>query len=70
MGRKNWLFFGSPAGGERAATIATIIENCRMQGLDPYAYLLDTVSALHAGRTDYAALTPQAVAIARDAEVA
>ena len=70
VGRKNWLFFGSAAGGERAAIIATIIENCRRQDLDPYAYLLDTVAALHAGRTDYTALTPQAVAMQRDAGAA
>ena len=66
IGRKNWLFFGSPAGGERAATIATIIENCRSQHLDPYRYLCDTVAALHTGRTDYAALTPQAIAALHD----
>ncbi len=64
IGRKNWLFFGSQAGGERAAIVATLIENCRIQGLDPYAYLLDTVSHLHRGRTDYDALTPRAVALA------
>lgn len=66
IGRKNWLFLGSHAGGERAAIIATIIENCRMQGLNPFTYLLDTVSVLHQGRTDYHALTPAAVATARD----
>jgi transposase len=70
VGRKNWLFFGSPAGGERAATIATIIDNCRQQDLDPYRYLCDTVAALHAGRTDYPALTPQAVAAQHDAGAA
>lgn len=70
VGRKNWLFFGSEAGGERAATIATIIENCRMQDLDPYRYLCDTVAALHAGRKDYAALTPQAMAAQCDAGAA
>jgi transposase len=70
VGRKNWLFFGSEAGGERAALIATVIENCRMQHLDPYRYLCDTVAAMHAGRTDYAALTPQAVAAQTDAGAA
>jgi hypothetical protein len=70
VGRKNWLFFGSEAGGERAAIIATIIENCRMQDLDPYRYLHTAVAALHTGRTDYAALTPQAVAAVNDAGVA
>ena len=66
VGRKNWLFFGSPAGGERAAILATLIENCRMQHLDPVNYLLTTVNALHAGRTDYHALTPRAAAQALD----
>lgn len=68
VGRKNWLFLGSNAGGERAATIATIIENCRMQAIDPFAYLINTVAQLHAGRRDYAALTPQATAAYRDAQ--
>jgi transposase len=66
IGRKNWLFFGSPAGGERAAAIGTIIENCRQQHLDPYRYLCDTIAALHTGTTDYAALTPRAVAERQD----
>jgi len=70
VGRKNWLFVGSATGGERAATLATLIENCRLQGLDPYAYLCDTVAALHQGRTDYHALTPRAAAQSRDARIA
>jgi hypothetical protein len=70
IGRKNWLFFGSAAGGERAATIATIIDNCRRADLDPYCYLSDTIAALNAGRTDYAALTPHALAHTHDAGIA
>jgi transposase len=70
IGRKNWLFFGSPAGGERAAIIATLIENCRMQAIDPNAYLRDTIAALHRGDTDHAALTPQAYAQTHDARAA
>ncbi|MBA3684540.1 MAG: IS66 family transposase [Planctomycetes bacterium] len=62
VGRKNWLFIGSHAGGERAAIVATLIENCRMQGIDPYAYMLDTAALLHRGCTDYDALTPLAQA--------
>jgi transposase len=60
IGRKNWLFFGSEAGGERAAVLATLIENCRMQGLDPDAYLREVVATLHRGCTDYPSLTPHA----------
>lgn len=70
IGRKNLLFFGSLAGGERAAAISTIIENCRMQDIDPYGYLLETVAALHRGCTDYHALTPHAAAQAQDARSA
>ena len=59
IGRKNWLFIGSQKAGERAATLATLIENCRSNGLDPSAYLRDTVAALHRGVTDYDVLTPR-----------
>jgi transposase len=39
LGRKNWLFAGSDAGGERAATIYSLTETAKMNGLDPEAYL-------------------------------
>ena len=29
LGKKNWLFFGSPEAGQRSAVIYTLIENCR-----------------------------------------
>ena len=35
LGRKNWLFAGSDAGGERAAAIYSLIETCKLNGLDP-----------------------------------
>jgi transposase len=66
IGRKNWLFFGSLVGGQRAAVIATLIDNCRRQGIDPFIYLLDTAAALHRGATDYHDLTPLASACRRD----
>jgi transposase len=69
LGRKNWLFFGSPAGGERASIIATLMDNCRRQHLDPVHYLLTTVNALHSGRTDYHDLTPRAAAQALDQKI-
>ena len=40
---KNWLFAGSPAGGERAATLYSLVESCRMQGIDPLAYLRSVI---------------------------
>ena len=39
MGRKNWLFAGSDAGGERAAAIYSLIGSARLNGLDPELYL-------------------------------
>jgi hypothetical protein len=35
LGRKNWLFAGSDTGGERAAAIFTVIEACKLNGVDP-----------------------------------
>jgi len=39
LGRKNWLFAGSDAGGARAAAIYTLTETAKLNGLDPEDYL-------------------------------
>lgn len=39
MGRKNWMFAGSDAGGERAAAIYSLIGTAKLIGLNPEAYL-------------------------------
>jgi transposase len=39
VGRRNWLFAGSHVGGERAAAICTVIETCKMNGVEPQAYI-------------------------------
>ena len=39
LGRKNWLFAGSNAGGERAATFYSLVETAKLNGVDPQAYL-------------------------------
>ena len=39
LGRKNWLFAGSDAGGHRAAAIASLLETAKLNGIDPAAYL-------------------------------
>jgi transposase len=39
LGRKNWLFAGSDAGGERAAAIYSLIETAKLNKLDPEIYL-------------------------------
>jgi transposase len=39
LGRKNWLFSGSPRGATASATVYTIIETAKANGLNPYKYL-------------------------------
>ncbi len=39
VGRRNWTFAGSDAGGERAAAIYSLIETAKLHALDPEAYL-------------------------------
>ena len=39
VGRKNWLFAGSDAGGQRAAAFYSLIGTAKMNGHDPQAYL-------------------------------
>jgi len=46
LGRKNWLFAGSDAGGDRAAAIYTLIETAKLNGLDPEAYLRDVLGRI------------------------
>ena len=46
LGRKNYLFAGSDAGGERAAAIYTLIETAKLNGLDPEAYLRDVLGRI------------------------
>ncbi|HJO63951.1 MAG TPA: IS66 family transposase, partial [Sphingomonas sanguinis] len=44
VGRRNWLFAGSRAGGERAAAIYTVIQTCKANGVDPQAYIADVIA--------------------------
>jgi len=39
LGRKNWLFAGSDAGGDRAAILYTLIRSAKLNGLEPEAWL-------------------------------
>jgi transposase len=40
VGRKNWLFFDQPVGAEAGATLYSLIETAKANGLEPYHYLL------------------------------
>ena len=46
LGRKNWLFAGSDAGGERAAAIYSLIQTAKLNGLDPEAYLRHVIGCI------------------------
>ena len=58
IGRKNWLFVGSVAAGERAADFLTLVSSAVRNDLDVWAYLKDVLDHLLAGDTGYAALRP------------
>ena len=46
VGRKNWTFAGSVAGGHRAAAVYTLIETCKINDVDPQAWLADVLARL------------------------
>jgi hypothetical protein len=46
LGRKNWLFAGSDAGGGRAAVFYTLIRSAKMNGVEPGAYLREVLTRI------------------------
>jgi len=46
LGRKNYLFAGSDAGGERAAALYSLIGTAKLNGLEPESYLHDVLSRI------------------------
>jgi transposase len=46
LGRKNYLFVGSEAGGKAAAIAYTLIESAKLNGVDPQAWLADTLARI------------------------
>lgn len=46
VGKKNWLFAGSERAGCRAAAIQSLLGTARLNGLDPLAWLKDTLEKL------------------------
>src|SRR5215218_4175126 len=46
VGRRNWTFAGSDRGGERAAAIYTLVETCKLNDVDPQAWLADVLARL------------------------
>jgi len=58
IGRKNWLFAGSVAGGERTAGFLTLVSSALRNDLDIWRYVKDVLDQLLAGVTDYEPLLP------------
>lgn len=46
LNRKNALFAGHDAGAENWAVIASLIETCKLNAIDPFAYLDHTIKAI------------------------
>lgn len=46
LGKKNYIFFGSDHGGERGARLYGLIGTCKLNGIDPEAYLRHILSVL------------------------
>lgn len=46
LGRGNYLFMGSDAGGERAAAIYSLVQTAKLNGLDPEAYLREVLGRI------------------------
>jgi transposase len=60
VGRKNWLFAGTPKGAEASATFFTLIETAKANGHEPYGYLRYIFEKLPLAESaeDYDALPP------------
>ena len=69
LGMKNWMFFGSLEAGANNALFYTLLANCRAQGLEPEAYLVEVIKRLLPDATpeQAAALTPARIAAERRA---
>jgi hypothetical protein len=71
LGRKNWMFAGSDEGGRRAAVLYSILETCKRNRIEPFAYLRDLLAQIPTWPADrIAELTPLGWAQHRQAQLA
>jgi transposase len=70
VGRRNWTFAGSDEGGRRAAAIYSLVQTCRLNDVDPRAWLADVLARLpdHPAKR-ISELTPWAWKATRNADV-
>lgn len=60
VGRKNWLFSGTPEGAQASALLYSLIETAKANSLEPYKYLRYLFEKLPLATTveEYSALLP------------
>jgi hypothetical protein len=46
MGRKAWLFCWTEVGARYVGIVQSLIASCRLQGVDPYVYLVDVLQRI------------------------
>lgn len=65
LGRKNWLFQGSPKGAKAGATFYSLIETCKANNIEPYQYFCAMLHRIRfcKSQEDYQALLPQFIQI-------
>ena len=49
LGRRNYLFAGSDSGGERAASIYSLVASAKLNGINPEIYLKDMLTKIAEG---------------------
>ncbi len=61
LGRKNWLFAGSPSGAKAGAILYSLIETCKANNVEPYKYFCSMLHRIRLckAEADYLALLPQ-----------
>jgi transposase len=61
LGRKNWLFSGSPKGAKAGAVLYSLVETCKAQQIEPYKYFCAMLHRLRHCKTeeDYKNILPQ-----------
>lgn len=61
VGRKNWLFMGSPSGAKAGAIFYSLIETCKANNIEPYKYFCVMLNRIRecVNEEDYRKLLPQ-----------
>lgn len=65
VGRCNWLFSDTVGGANAGANLYSLLQTCKVNGVDPYRYLVALFKALPLAKTadDYEALLPWRIAL-------